>query len=96
MDYAVIGYVAGFCTTMSFVPQVLRAWRTRHVDDIAWGWLLVFQFGLALWLAYGVVLHNWPMILANSVTIALCTMLMLMKYRYSKPAPGLARMEAAD
>src|SRR5215472_5817250 len=98
MDFAVIGYVAGFWTTISFVPQVVRAWRTRHTDDLVWGWLIVFQVGLGLWLVYGLILRNWPMILANSVTMSLCTALMLMKLRFSKPAAKLARLgvEAGD
>jgi MtN3 and saliva related transmembrane protein len=90
MDLAVIGYLAGTFTTLSFVPQVVRARRARHTDDLAWGWLIIFEFGLGLWLLYGVVLHNWPMILANSTTMTLCSMLMLMKYRYSKPAARAA------
>jgi MtN3 and saliva related transmembrane protein len=84
MDFAVIGYIAGFCTTLSFVPQVARALRTRSADDFAWGWLIVFELGLSLWLLYGIVLHNWPMILANSLTMSLCSVLMLMKVRYNK------------
>jgi MtN3 and saliva related transmembrane protein len=96
MDFAVIGYLAGTLTTLSFVPQVVRAWRTRHADDIAWGWLIIFQLGLGLWLTYGVVLRNWPMILANTVTMTLCTVLMVMKHRFAKPTPKLAQMKAAD
>jgi MtN3 and saliva related transmembrane protein len=96
MQNAVIGYMAGFCTTLSFVPQVVRALRTRHTDDLAWGWLIVFEMGLALWLTYGVVLHDWPMILANSITIALCSSLMLMKVRYSKLAAKVTRAGAAE
>lgn len=96
MDFAVIGYLAGFCTTLSFVPQVVRAWRTRQTDDLAWGWLIIFQLGLALWLVYGVILRNWPMILANSITMSLCTALMLMKVRYTKPTAKLAEAKAGD
>jgi len=96
MDFAFIGYVAGFCTTVSFVPQVVRAWRTRHAGDIAWGWLIIFQLGLGLWLTYGLILRNWPMILANTITMTLCTILMIMKYRFAKPAGHLAQVKAAD
>ncbi len=96
MNFAPIGYMAGFCTTASFVPQVIRAVRTRHTDDLAWGWLIIFECGLALWLTYGVVLHDWPMIFANSITITLCSSLMVMKVRFSKPASKVARAEAGD
>jgi len=93
MRFAVIGYMAGFCTTISFVPQVTRAWRTRHTDDLAWGWLVAFALGVAFWLVYGLVLHDWPMIVANSVTLSLCTLLALMKVRFDKPVAKLARAE---
>ena len=90
MRFAVIGYLAGSLTTLSFVPQVARAWRARQTDDLAWGWLIIFEFGLGLWFAYGVILHNWPMILANFITMTLCSLLMLMKYRYSKSPARVA------
>ena len=96
MRFAVIGYIAGFCTTISFVPQVLRAWRTRHTDDLAWGWLIAFGFGVTFWLIYGLVLTDWPMILANSVTLSLCLALMLMKLRFDSPAAKLFRAQTAD
>jgi len=102
MRFAVIGYIAGSCTTISFVPQVLRAWRTRHTDDLAWGWIIAFAMGLALWLVYGVVLHDWPMILANSVTLSLCAALSLMKLRFdtrgtaTPSAETHARIQAGD
>jgi len=99
MSFAVIGYLAGTFTTLSFVPQVVRAWRARHTDDLAWGWLIIFQFGVGLWFTYGVILHDWPMMLANSATMSLCGLLMLMKYRNSKrslkkPAAQVARVGA--
>ena len=96
MNLALIGYAAGFCTTLSFVPQVLRAWRTHQTEDIAWGWLIIFQCGLAFWLVYGVVLHDWPMILANSITSSLCCTLMLMKVRFAKAHGKLVRAGAND
>jgi MtN3 and saliva related transmembrane protein len=95
MKFVVIGYMAGFCTTLSFVPQVARAWRTRSAEDFAWAWLIIFQLGLVLWLVYGIVLHDWPMIFANSITISLCSTLLLMKVRFPKRAP-VAQAESAD
>jgi MtN3 and saliva related transmembrane protein len=82
MNFSIIGYIAGFLTTLSFVPQVLRAYRTRHCEDLSWAWLFVFQTGLGLWFLYGVILRNWPMILSNSITMSLCFGLMFMKSRY--------------
>jgi MtN3 and saliva related transmembrane protein len=95
MSFAVVGYIAGTLTTLSFVPQVARALRTRKTDDISWGWLSIFQCGLMLWFAYGVMLRNWPMILANAVTMSLCGVLIGLKARSPKPAIELAHAEAA-
>ena len=82
MDFTFIGYTAGFLTTASFLPQVVRAYRTRSCRDLSWPWLLAFIAGLLLWLLYGIILHNWPMILANSVTLTFCFALVWMKLTY--------------
>jgi MtN3 and saliva related transmembrane protein len=86
MTVTTIGYIAGFLTTLAFVPQVVRAYRTRSVNDLSWIWLFIFISGLFMWLTYGLVLNDWPMILANSLTISLCLLLMLMKLRYKNAA----------
>lgn len=86
MTVTTIGYIAGFLTTLAFVPQVVRAYRTRSVNDLSWIWLFIFISGLFMWLTYGLVLNDWPMILANSLTISLCLLLMLMKVRYKNVA----------
>ena len=82
----IIGYVAGFFTTIAFVPQVIRSLRRRSCHDLSWLWLIVFMTGLSLWLTYGIVLNNWPMILANSVTLTLCFTLGWIKIRYKEAA----------
>jgi MtN3 and saliva related transmembrane protein len=82
MDFTFIGYTAGFLTTFSFLPQVVRAYRTRSCADLSWPWLVVFVVGLTLWLLYGVILKNWPMILANSVTLSFCFALAWMKVQF--------------
>lgn len=80
----ILGMVAGFLTTASFVPQVWRTWRTRSAEDISCGMLLLFLLGLSLWLLYGILLTSIPIMLANTVTIALVIVLIVMKLRYSR------------
>jgi MtN3 and saliva related transmembrane protein len=80
MDFVFVGYAAGFLTTASFIPQVVRAYRTRSCHDLSWPWLMFFSVGLALWISYGVHHHEWPIILANAFTLALCGVLMTMKF----------------
>ena len=66
-----IGMVAAFCTTISFVPQLIRVWRLRSAREISLGMFLIFSLGTFLWLLYGIFIHSVPVILANAVTMAL-------------------------
>jgi len=77
-----LGFVAGMLTTVSFVPQVLKAWRSKSCHDLSWGMLITFSAGVVLWLAYGVRLWAMPIILANAVTLALLVTIGAMKVRY--------------
>jgi MtN3 and saliva related transmembrane protein len=77
-----IGFGGATCTTLAFVPQVLKIWRTRSVNDISLTMYLVFFVGLVQWLIYGILLDSWPMILSNIVTIVLTGAVLLMKLRF--------------
>lgn len=68
-DY--VGHLAGFCTTISFLPQVIRVWRTRSVEDISLGMYTLFVFGVLLWLIYALWTRAWPLVLPNMVTLIL-------------------------
>ncbi len=78
-----LGFVAGTLTTISFVPQVLHAWRSKRCDDLSWAMLLAFSAGVVLWLIYGLRLWAMPVIVANAVTLALLLVIMVMKIRYA-------------
>jgi MtN3 and saliva related transmembrane protein len=80
---ALLGFMAGILTTISFVPQVLHAWRSKRCDDLSWGMLLTFSGGVVLWLVYGVRLWAMPIIVANAVTLALLVTIMVLKMRYT-------------
>ena len=77
-----IGFAAGALTTFSFLPQVLKTYRTKRCDDLSTGMLLAFTAGVALWLTYGLFLHSAPIISANAVTLALLAAIVIMKLRY--------------
>jgi len=76
-----LGYVAGACTTLAFVPQVVRTWRTRSARDLSLAMFVVLTVGIGLWLAYGVLVHDLPVIVANGVTLVLSGALLAMKLR---------------
>lgn len=78
----VIGSVAAVLTTASFVPQAWHSFKTRDVSGISLGMYSVFTVGVALWLLYGVLLQSWPLIIANSITLALAAAILGMKLRF--------------
>lgn len=74
-----IGMAAGTLTTVSFVPQVLKIWRSRSAKDISLGMFLLFSLGVLLWLIYGFKIAAMPIILANAITLALSLSIIWMK-----------------
>lgn len=89
-----LGYTAATLTTVSFVPQVWRCFRTRDASGISLRMYVVFTLGIAAWLAYGIVLGEVPMMLANSLTLVLACAVLVMRLRYGgKPQPAGERNE---
>jgi MtN3 and saliva related transmembrane protein len=80
IDY--VGYAAAFLTTFSFVPQALKTFRTKDVSGISLSMYGCFTAGVALWLAYGLMMSAWPIVIANAVTLTLATSILLMKLKY--------------
>jgi MtN3 and saliva related transmembrane protein len=74
-----IGYLAATLTTLSFVPQALLTLRTRQVRGISAGMYSAFTLGVALWLAYGWQLGEWPIIIANAITLVLAATILTTK-----------------
>lgn len=77
-----IGLAAATLTTIAFVPQVARAWRTRSTHDISLPMFVVLAAGIALWLVYGAMIRDLPLVLANLVTLILVLMILFLKLRY--------------
>ena len=77
-----IGTVAACLTTCSFMPQAWHTFRTRDVSGISLGMYSLFTIGVALWLAYGLLLGAWPIIIANLITTSLALAILVMKLRY--------------
>jgi MtN3 and saliva related transmembrane protein len=77
-----IGLVAGTLTTGAYLPQVLRAWRTRSTRDVSLKMYLVMVTGTFLWLVYGIALWNWPIMLSNSASLILTCSILILKLRY--------------
>jgi len=77
-----IGSAAATLTTISFIPQAWKVWRTKHTADISLGMYILFTIGVALWLAYGILLESWPIIAANSLTLILAGAVLTLKIKF--------------
>ena len=79
-----IGFVAALLTTGSFVPQAWHTFKTKDVSGISLAMYCAFTLGITLWLAYGLLLRAWPIVLANSITLALALAILRMNLTYGK------------
>ncbi len=74
-----IGYPAAFLTTIAFVPQAWKSWRTRDLSGISLPMYAMFTLGVAMWLVYGVAIGSLPVIIANAVTFLLAAVVLGLK-----------------
>lgn len=79
---ALAGYAGAALTTVAFIPQAVHTWRTRSTAGISLGMYAIFTTGVAAWLVYGMLLEQWPIIIANSITLPLALSILVMKIRY--------------
>jgi MtN3 and saliva related transmembrane protein len=80
----IVGSLAACLTTVSFLPQAWHSFRTRDVSGVSLGMYSLFTVGVALWLAYGLLLRAWPIVVANAVTLALALAILGMKLTYGR------------
>jgi MtN3 and saliva related transmembrane protein len=78
-----IGFFSGFCTTVAFVPQAYKVWKTKSTKDISLLMFLIFTTGVASWLVYGVLTNNLPIIFANIVTLFLAFLILVAKIKFN-------------
>ena len=90
-----LGYIAGTLTTAALVPQVWRTFRTRDVSGISLRMYSIFTIGIAVWLAYGVLLREMPMMLSNSFSLLMACAVLAMKLKYRNGDGGEAGGRAA-
>jgi MtN3 and saliva related transmembrane protein len=78
----IIGLAAATCTTASFLPQVIKAWRSRSTRDVSAGMFALLVTGNSLWLLYGALVNDLPLVVANFMTLGLVATILALKLRY--------------
>lgn len=82
MNVDLIGALAGALTTIAFIPQVWRIWRTRSARDLSLSMYLIFTSGVVLWFVYGLALGALPVIASNGITLLLAGTVLAMKLKF--------------
>ena len=77
-----LGYVAGIVTVASFLPQVVRAWRTRQTRDLSLASLALLITAGTMWILYGALSRDWPVVATNSGMVGLLLLLAMAKVRH--------------
>jgi MtN3 and saliva related transmembrane protein len=78
-----LGYFAGSLTVLSFLPQVIRTWKTKQARDLSLGMFALLVTASTLWIIYGVIIESWPVIVTNVGMVVLNGALATAKLRYS-------------
>tara|TARA_B100000989_G_C19440374_1_gene427041 strand:+ start:151 stop:411 length:261 start_codon:yes stop_codon:yes gene_type:complete len=77
-----LGFFSGFCTTVAFIPQLIKVWKTKSVKDISMKMFLIFFIGVFGWTIYGFLINDKPMIFANLITLVLAIGIIFGKYKF--------------
>lgn len=78
------GHLGAFLTSVTFIPQVYKVWKSRSVEDLSLTMMFIVFISTLVWLTYAVALMLWPVILANSIVCVLSALLIYFKFTYSK------------
>lgn len=85
MNYiALIGMFAAVMTTISFVPQVIKSWKTKSVNDVSLIMYLVLMIGQFSWLTYGILIHSLPLIVSDFIVFVLTISMLMLKFKYKR------------
>jgi MtN3 and saliva related transmembrane protein len=85
MDFIdIIGLFAGICVTVSVIPQIIKVWRTKKVKQISLLTFSVLTFGIAIWVVYGILKKDFPIIITNSVSLFLNLIMVYFLIYYEK------------
>ena len=78
----VIGTIAGILTSVSMIPQLIKVLKEKDVENLSWGMIAVLLTGVSLWVVYGIMKNELPIILSNGFSVLVNTTLLIYYFRY--------------
>ena len=80
----IIGIAAGILTATSLIPQLVKIIKEKKADDVSPMMLIILMVGLGLWATYGIMKEDWPIIITNSFSFLLNTVVLIFRYKYAR------------
>ena len=80
----IIGFTAAILTTISFLPQAIKVWKTKSAKDLSLTMFFLFTTGVLLWMVYGCLIKNYPVIIGNAFTLAFALPILVFKLKELK------------
>jgi MtN3 and saliva related transmembrane protein len=84
MNIEILGLAAGTISSITFLPQVIKIWQTKSAKDLSMPMLLLLVLGVSMWLAYGIIIKNTPVIYTNSMVLFMTFIMLFFKLKYNK------------
>jgi MtN3 and saliva related transmembrane protein len=84
MDITILGFVAATLTTLAFLPQTIHSWKTRDLSGISLSMYSLFTVGVVLWIIYAAMIRNWPVLMANVITLGTSGSILFLKIQSLK------------
>ena len=78
----VIGTIAGILTSISMLPQLLKVLKEKDVENLSWGMIAVLLTGVSLWVVYGIMKEELPIIISNGFSVLVNTTLLIYYFKY--------------
>ncbi|MDP3733475.1 MAG: SemiSWEET transporter [Candidatus Daviesbacteria bacterium] len=78
----IIGFAATILAPLSFLSQVIKTWKSKETKDISLGMYVIFWIGVVLWLTYGLLLKDRPIVINNIIMLTLTSIMLFFKLRY--------------
>ena len=82
MEWKIVGIFAAVCTTIGFIPQIVKGIRTKRLDDVSPSMYILLMFGVSLWISYGIHLGDMIIIVANSAAVSFSAIILILRYKY--------------
>lgn len=81
-EIQILGYAAGAITCLTFLPQVIKTWKSKSAKDVALNMFIIAAINEVMWIVYGALLNNWVIILTNAVVLCMSLTMIWLKFRY--------------